>query len=206
MAGGALPRGPGLLLMESRGRGIANPSPVWDDETNREVERVRAMNIERFGERRGREMCEVSRWLGVYPNFVFQDTHSGFRFRAINPLSADLTEVQQWEFAPRKESAALRRSRMELSLAFLGPGGFATPDDVEALESCQRGFAAKGVEWSDISRGMERPHPSALDELQIRSFWRQWHADVRGLGPPPTTGDAGRDTAYLLDEGALLHV
>ena len=123
MAGGALPRGHGLMMMESRGRGIANPSPFWDDETNCEVERVRSLILSRFGERRGREMCEVSRWLGIYPSFVLQDTQSGFRFRLITPLAADLTEVQQWEFAARDESAELRRSRMELSLAFLGPGG-----------------------------------------------------------------------------------
>jgi len=204
-ASGALPRGHGLMLMEARGRGIANPSPFWDDPTNREVERVRARNVERFGERRGREMCEVSRWLGVYPNFVLQDTQSGFRFRMINPIAVDRTEIQQWELVPREEIEPLRKARMELSLAFLGPGGFATPDDVEALESCQRGFAAKGVEWSDVSRGMEREHPSAFDELQMRAFWRQWHADVRGVEPPATTGDAGRDTASLLDEGVLLH-
>lgn len=203
--GVALPHGHGIVFMEARGRGIANPSPFWDDETNREVEHVRARNVARFGERRGREMCEVSRWLGIYPNFVFQDTQSGFRFRVINPIAPDETEVQQWELVPRNESEPLRRSRMELSLAFLGPGGFATPDDVEALESCQRGFAARAVEWSDVSRGMERPHPTAYDELQMRAFWRQWQADVGGEERPRSTGDAGRETAYLIDEGVLTH-
>ena len=29
--------------------------------------------------------------------------------------------------------------------------GFATPDDIEALESCQIGFAAGGQEWNDVS-------------------------------------------------------
>jgi len=204
-AGLALRHGHGIMLMEARGRGIANPSPFWDDTANREVERIRAENITRFGEHTGREMCEVSRWLGIYPNFVFQDTQSGFRLRLINPIAADITEIQQWELVPRDESEILRKARMELSLAFLGPGGFATPDDVEALESCQRGFAAKAVEWSDISRGMERAHPLATDELQMRAFWRQWHADVRGAESPTSTGDAERETVQLLDEGVLQH-
>lgn len=203
-AGAALPNGHGIVLMQARGRGIANPSPVWDDATNGEVERVRAENVARFGEARGREMCEVSRWLVIYPNFAFQDTQSGFRFRLITPVAPDATDVQQWELVPRRESEALRTARMELSLAFLGPGGFATPDDVEALESCQRGFEAKEVEWSDISRGMERTLPTANDELQMRSFWRQWDAHVRGAGPLAETGDAGRETAYVLDEGILV--
>jgi hypothetical protein len=65
-----------------------------------------------------------------------------------------------------------------------GPGGFATPDDVEALEACQAGFrAAGGVPWSDISRGMHREHRGQAcgisDELQMRVFWRQWERRMR---------------------------
>ncbi len=200
----ALPNGHGIVLMEARGRGIANPSPMWDDETNAEVEKVKNANISSFGEHRGREMCEVSRWLVIFPNFAFQDTQSGFRFRLITPVSPNSTDVQQWELAPRTESPTLRSARMELSLAFLGPGGFATPDDVEALESCQRGFAAKGVEWSDISRGMERELPLATDELQMRAFWRQWQAHIRGEGGLRNTGDSARETAGILDDGILV--
>ena len=72
--------------------------------------------------------------------------------------------------------------RLDSFLTFLGPGGFATPDDVEALESCQIGFRATENEWSDISRGMLRPAPLSTDELQMRGFWRQWHAHMQGLG------------------------
>ena len=72
--------------------------------------------------------------------------------------------------------------RLDSFLTFLGPGGFATPDDVEALESCQIGFRATENEWSDISRGMLRPDPLSTDELQMRGFWRQWHAHMQGLG------------------------
>jgi p-cumate 2,3-dioxygenase alpha subunit len=201
----ALPNGHGIVLMEARGRGIANPSPMWSDETNAEVDHVKNANITLFGEQRGREMCEVSRWLVIYPNFAFQDTQSGFRLRLITPVSANSTDIQQWELAPRNESRDLRCARMELSLAFLGPGGFATPDDVEALESCQNGFAAKGVEWSDISRGMERELPLATDELQMRAFWRQWQAHIRGERGLTNTGDSARETARILDDGILVH-
>ena len=72
-------------------------------------------------------------------------------------------------------------TRLDSFLTFLGPGGFATPDDVEALESCQIGFRATENEWSDISRGMLRPSPYSSDELQMRGFWRQWHANMQGL-------------------------
>ena len=70
--------------------------------------------------------------------------------------------------------------RLDSFLTFLGPGGFATPDDTEALESCQIGFRVKEVEWSDISRGMHREARSN-DELQMRTFWRRWNAHMQGL-------------------------
>jgi len=54
---------------------------------------------------------------------------------------------------------------------------FATPDDLEALESCQQGFTSGGVEWNDISRGMDRA-PQANDEAQMRAFWRQWQRQM----------------------------
>jgi p-cumate 2,3-dioxygenase subunit alpha len=72
----------------------------------------------------------------------------------------------------RKRRAALR---LDNFLTFLGPGGFATPDDVEMLESCQRGFVNREVEWSDLSRGMKREQPLTTDDLQLRTFWRQWN-------------------------------
>jgi hypothetical protein len=87
---------------------------------------------------------------------------------------------------PKEDSPDLRQKRIDNFLSFLGPGGFATPDDVEALESCQRGFANRAVEWSDISRGMQRPQPSVTDELQMQTFWRRWH-ELITFSPPAHT-------------------
>lgn len=198
----ALPNGHANVRFVSPGRGIANPSAVWDDEINREVARIKAKNIARFGERRGTEMCEYSRQLLIYPNVVFQDTSSGFRLRLVTPVAPDCVDVHQWELAPRNESPALHAARMELSLAFLGPGGLATPDDVEALESCQRGFAAREVEWSDISRGMGRNPPVVTDELQMRAFWRQWNAHIRGEWGVVDTDDGRPEAAGIPMLGA----
>ena len=71
--------------------------------------------------------------------------------------------------------------RLDSFLTFLGPGGFATPDDEEALESCQAGFRATETEWSDISKGMLKATPLNSEELQMRGYWRQWHANMQGL-------------------------
>ena len=76
----------------------------------------------------------------------------------------------------------VRQRRLDSFLTFLGPAGFATPDDIEALESCQQGFSSGGVEWNDLSRGMGRA-PEANDEEQMRAFWRRWQQQM---------GDAAR--------------
>jgi p-cumate 2,3-dioxygenase alpha subunit len=93
--------------------------------------------------------------------------------RTLYPSAPDAVDVTAWALAPTDEPAPLRHRRLDSFLTFLGPGGFATPDDLEALESCQQGFTSGGVEWNDISRGMGRV-PMANDEEQMRVFWRRW--------------------------------
>ena len=92
-------------------------------------------------------------------------------------------------------------TRLDSFLTFLGPGDFATPDDVEALESCQAGFRATETEWSDISRGMLRPAPQSTDELQMRGFWRQWHANMQGLSKTNVQDGQPAETEALVASG-----
>ncbi len=182
----------GGVMMPTVGRALAHPSPLWSEEAQAECLRVRDLLIARYGEQRGRQMAEYSRFVVVFPNLVIQDTASGFRFRQIWPSAPDRMEIVQWELAPREERADLHACRMEFSLTFLGPGGFATPDDVEALESCQAGYRAPWVEWSELSRGMHREQPVDDDELQIRTFWRQWFAMMQGQRQAPVVEERPR--------------
>ena len=167
------------MITQATGRTIANPNPIWSEEIASEVRALRAKVAERFGAERSRAMCETSRFLIIFPNVAFQDTQSGFRIRQMWPVSADRMSVIQWELVPRNEQPELAARRRENSVTFLGGGGFGTPDDIEAIESCQLGFRARQPEWSDMSRGMQRTARSD-DELTARGFWREWHARVMG--------------------------
>ena len=90
-------------------------------------------------------------------------------------------EVTGWELVPSEDGRDLTRQRLEDYLTFWGPGGLATPDDVEALETCQRSFATQAeLPWSDISRGMNKATANSSDELQMRAFWRNWNALITG--------------------------
>lgn len=177
------------MLSNTPGRPIASPSPIWTDSAKEAVLALRARVTQSFGEERAHHMADMSRHMIIFPNVAFQDSHTGFRMRQWWPISPSEMEITQWEFAPRNENSELRGYRMEGSLAFLGPGGFATPDDVEALESCQAGFQAREAEWSDISRGMNRD-PRADDEVQMRGFWRTWQARMDGRAAPETVTDS----------------
>jgi len=133
---------------------------------------VRGKLVAKFGEEYTRRMTGFSRNLFIFPNLIFVQN---FRtVRTFYPVSPDYMEVNAWALLPRGEPPEIRRLRHDNFISFLGPGGFGTPDDVEALENCQRGFAVNELAWSDISRGMKR-RPTSSDELQMRAFWRQWY-------------------------------
>lgn len=93
-------------------------------------------------------------------------------------------EVSAWQLVPRGEDEQLRAMRMANFLTFWGPAGLATPDDVEALERCQRGFRAHtAAPWNDLSRGINGHLHN--NEGQMRVFWRQWNKLITGESLPP---------------------
>ena len=161
------------------GRPIAHWHPLFGEETREPIERARRRLVSEYGEERAHRMADTSRNLLIYPNLLILD-FVAITIRYIEPLAPDTMDVTAWHLVPREESGALLATRLDSYLTFFGPGGFATPDDVEALESCQAGFRASGNEWSDVSRGMLKPAPGTTDELQMRGFWRQWHANMQG--------------------------
>ena len=179
----------GHAMMEfpaTAGRPIALWTPFFPPEMREGMERDRAMLAQKYGEERAQRMTENHRNLFIYPNLVINDVNA-ITIRYFDPVAVDRMHVTAWHLAPRDETGMALASRLDSFLTFLGPGGFATPDDSEALESCQAGFQATETAWSDISRGVNR-YPQAVDELQMRGFWRRWHADMLGL-PQAHTSD-----------------
>ena len=79
--------------------------------------------------------------LVISPNLVVIDLVGGIIIRTFHPVGVDSVKVTSWELAPRGEHPLLRQARLDNFLTFWGPAGLATPDDVEALECIQRGFA-----------------------------------------------------------------
>jgi p-cumate 2,3-dioxygenase subunit alpha len=156
------------------GRPIAQWIPLFGEERKARIDEIYRALEDRCGAERAGRIAHTCRNLLIFPNLVINDIMA-ITIRTFFPISPDYMEVDAWALSPMNERPEDLALRLDNFLTFLGPGGFATPDDVEALESCQRGFANPEVEWSDISRGMKRNEPEVSDELQMRTFWRRWH-------------------------------
>lgn len=133
----------------------------------------------RLGEAKGMQVAQSDRNLLIFPNLVVNDIMA-VTIRTFFPDAPGSMKISAWALAPKEEHGVFLDRRLRNFLEFLGPAGFATPDDIEMLELCQLGCAnAAGAPWNDISRGMatEDTHAAKQEELQMRTFWRRW----RGL-------------------------
>lgn len=156
------------------GRPVASPVPAWGEAGERETAEMRARLAAHFGAARAERIAGLNRNMVIFPNLVLNDIMA-VTIRTFFPDGAGRNLVNAWTLAPSDESASMRERRLFNFLEFLGPGGFATPDDCEALALCQRGYAnLAGAGWNDISKGMGNPAPRIDDEHQMRIFWREW--------------------------------
>jgi p-cumate 2,3-dioxygenase subunit alpha len=160
------------------GRPVAKWIPAWGEDGKQEIEAIRKRLVDRFGEERAKRIAEHDFNMIIFPNFVINNIMA-ITVRTFYPKSPTYMEATQWAIGPKEEDRKLRHRRLDNYLEFLGPGGFATPDDNEALELCHRGYeATNGEGWNDLSKGMHKELrgeiPKNYDEYHMRAFWTQW--------------------------------
>ena len=161
------------------GRPYARWVPGWGAEAKEEIDRIAGKIVARLGRRRAELVINGDRNTLIFPNLVINDIMA-ITVRTFYPVRPDYMEVNAWALAPIGESASSRDRRLSNFLEFLGPAGFASPDDVEMLEMCQAGYRNQlGTGWNDISKGMLKNDPSNNDEEQMRIFWRRWRELMR---------------------------
>ena len=142
----------------------------------------RALFEQRFGRERAERMLGSIRQLLLFPNTLFIELWQSIR--TVNPVAPGQMEVSAWALMEKVDDPVLRDRRLGMYTAFLGPCGFATPDDIEALELCHRNYeSVPEMRHLDLSRGMQSAHPIADDELQLRTFWKRWETLVNGAEP-----------------------
>ena len=171
------------------GRPVAQWLPVWGEEARIEIEKKKQELVQRLGAEKAQRISVTNRNMVIFPNSIINDQQTVL-LRTVTPTAYNRMIIRAWSFGPKDESPALRRIRNEGALSFLGPGGFATPDDVEMLELCQRGFESSDVEWNDISKGYHRGEKTLRgyddhydNELQMRAYWTRWEQLMTAPGP-----------------------
>jgi p-cumate 2,3-dioxygenase alpha subunit len=159
-----------------RGRPVAKWIALYGEPAKAEIADIRSELVTRLGAERATRVADTNRNLVIFPNLVINDG-SSVTVRTFYPQGADKMHVTAWALGPVEESESARARRLDAFLTFYGPGGFATPDDVEALELVQQGLANWSEDrWSEMSRGMGKETEQLnSDEHHLRIFWRRWN-------------------------------
>lgn len=170
------------------GRPAGKWSPAWGEQSRAQMEAIYARLEARLDRKRAQRIVNFNRNLVIFPNLCLIDG-TGIVLRTVYPEAPDRMNVSTWAVAPQGESAWLRKIRLRNFLEFLGPGGLATPDDIEALERCQQGYRnIREAPWTDMSKGSLNAKELSMDhELQLRAFWSEWgrHIDNHAAAPAP---------------------
>ncbi|MFI6769488.1 aromatic ring-hydroxylating dioxygenase subunit alpha [Streptomyces sp. NPDC050355] len=166
-------------LPPAAARPLAHWTPMFDPELRPRMEATAARFVDKFGAERAQRMTGMNRALMIFPNLMIIDAIA-LTIRKIDPVGTDRMSITSVALAPKDEDPEIRELRKSHYLTFLGPAGFATPDDIEIVESCQRGYLNRTVRYSDLSRGMDKEIPETTDELPAREFWRQWDRMMHG--------------------------
>ena len=145
---------------------------MWNEVPNPTVKPSYANHdyyVATYGEERAKWMVNTVRNLFIFPNLFLMDQMST-QIRVIHPLSVDKTEVRTYAFAPKGETPDKLASRIRQYEDFFNASGLATPDDLAAFNASQAGFAARGAEWNDISRGAVNMKFGADDRARRLGF------------------------------------
>jgi p-cumate 2,3-dioxygenase subunit alpha len=170
--------GNGHVVGETGGRGwgrpVARAAPSWGEAGEKEVAEIVARLEKRFGKEYASKLANHNFNMIVFPNLSINDVMST-NIRTAEPAGVDKVLVNSWSIAPKEESKMMRGFRAKNFLGFLGPGGFATQDDIEALEHSQHGYHNLPNDWNDFSRGITEKEQVQTDEENQRSFFREWN-------------------------------
>ncbi|MFA5631546.1 MAG: aromatic ring-hydroxylating dioxygenase subunit alpha [Porticoccaceae bacterium] len=169
------------------GKPSADWIPAFGEETRPLIEAKQAELVKKWGPERGMRMATSNRNMLIFPNTILNDVMS-LSVRTSYPLSPTTTLSNIWNLAPVGEDPLVRKVRLQNHLTFVGPGGFAHPDDYEMFERRAIGDQQSPAFMHDYSKGMvpgadEDPlyvRGDHADEGQQRAWWTQWDRVLRG--------------------------
>ena len=119
-----------------------------------------------------------------FPNGLLIQINNTIGARQIRPKGVDSHEVFQTLFAYADDDEAMVRHRL-ISANLVGPAGFVSMEDGEAIEVIQRATASAGGDSAVVEMGGRDPLRDLahrVTETPIRGFWSYW-AELMGMEP-----------------------
>src|SRR2546421_2591157 len=120
-----------------------------------------------------------------FPNALLIQINNTIGTRQIRPKGVDAHEVFQTLFCYEDDDEEMVRHRL-ISANLVGPAGFVSMEDGEAIEVVQKATRSAGEACAVIEmggRGPVKDETHRVTESPIRGFWSYW-AELMGVEPP----------------------
>ena len=117
-----------------------------------------------------------------FPNGLLIQINNSLATRQIRPKGVDAHEVFQTVFGYADDDEAMARHRL-MSTNLVGPAGFVSMEDGEAIEVVQKATKSAGDACAIVEmggRGPLRDLAHRVTETPIRGFWSYW-AELMGV-------------------------
>jgi len=121
-----------------------------------------------------------------FPNALLIQINNTIGTRQIRPKGVDAHEVFQTLFCYEDDDEAMVRHRL-ISANLVGPAGFVSMEDGEAIEVVQKATRSAGRDAHAViemgGRGPVKDETHRVTESPIRGFWSYW-AELMGVEAP----------------------
>lgn len=122
----------------------------------------------------------------LFPSVVLQQIQNTLATRQVVPLDVDSTDLIWTYFGYEDDDEEVTRHRLR-NLNLVGPAGFISMEDGEAVEIVQHGISGANETRSFVEMGGDdvRPlyTPIGMDENSVRGFWRGYFGLMKGQAP-----------------------
>ncbi len=152
----------------------------YGNEANRQMEGVEQLQDPRVLQYRPERDDGVALSIqSLFPSVVLQQIQNTLATRQVLPKGVNQTELVWTYFGYQDDDADMDRHRIR-NINLVGPAGFISMEDGEAVEMCQNGVVRDGDERALIAMGGNSTadmSPMGMDENAVRGFWKGY----RGL-------------------------
>lgn len=148
---------------------------AYGDEANRQMEGVEQLRDARVLEFKPERDDGVALSIqSLFPSVVLQQIQNTLATRQVLPRGVDQTELVWTYFGYRDDDEEMNRHRIR-NINLVGPAGFISMEDGEAVEMCQNGVIRDGAQNAFIAMGgnsTDNVETMGMDENAVRGFWK----------------------------------